>query len=88
MKKKFKDTKGGQIIKGVLNGVLDVAPIPDVRQWFDKDQNGKVNWEDIKQFKGVDYFKIAGGVGFLAVLIKFDIVNFEQVKELLTLFMQ
>ncbi len=87
MKKKFKDTKGGKILKSVLNGAMDVLPLPDLRTYVDKNEDGKINWEDVKHFKGVDYFKLAGGVTLLAVMIKFDIVNFEEVAELIKLFL-
>jgi len=88
----FKESKFGKIIlsapvKSIASGILDVLPIPNVISWFDKDSNGKVNWEDVKQFKGVDYLKIAAAVGTLGALIKLNIVDLEVVVQLLHTFM-
>lgn len=79
MKKKFKDTAVGKILKGVIRGAIDVSPIPSVLQYFDRNQDGKVNLKDFK------WFEFTGAVAMLAALIKLEIVDPEQVIELVKL---
>ena len=40
MKKKFKETFAGKLLKGVAEGALDILPIPDIRNYFAKDKDG------------------------------------------------
>jgi hypothetical protein len=77
MKKQFKDTKGFKIIKSVGNVALDILPIPDIRKYFDRDNDGKVSYKDFK------WFEFLIGIGILGVLINYDIVQPEQIIALI-----
>lgn len=90
MKKKFSETvmgrtlkgetKVGKILKAVLQGVLDVAPIPALKYFkLDRNQDGKVTVKDFR------WFELAGAVAMLAILINYEIVQPEQVVELIKL---
>lgn len=83
-KKPFKETATGKILKGVFNGAMDVLPIPDLRNIFDKNEDGKINYKDLRNIK---WFHLAGAVGVLAVLIKLEIVDPIHVFELIKLFL-
>lgn len=83
-KKKFKETKVGRGLKkglkGILNIAMDVLPIPDVRKYFDKDGDGQHTVKDLRQFK---WFEFAGAVVVFSLLLYFEIINIEQLKELI-----
>jgi len=79
--KKLKETKGGKIIKGVLEGALDVLPLPTMfKTWLDTDKDGKIT---VKDFKNMNWMGLGGAVAMLAILLKLEIVNFNQVIELI-----
>jgi len=79
-KKKFKETKAGKGLKALLNIGMDVLPIPDVRRYFDKDQDGKYTLADLRHFK---WFEFAGAVVLFSLLIYFEIIDMAQLKELI-----
>ncbi len=82
MKKPFKDTLFGKILKPILKGAWDVLPLPNLRTFFDTDNDGKITTKDLK---GIAWLKLAGAVGVLAGLIKFEVVDPGQVMDLLKL---
>lgn len=77
MKKQFKETKGFKILKTVSNVALDVLPVPDIRKYFDRDQDGKISYKDFK------WFEFLIGIGILGALIKFEIIDIDQVIQLI-----
>ena len=80
MKKPFKETKAYSILKPLAAGIWDVLPLPNLRTFFDTDGDGKITRRDLK---GVAWIKLAGAVLAMAILMKLDIVNPEQVIELI-----
>lgn len=83
-KKKFKETKVGKGLKiglkGLFNIAMDVLPIPDVRRYFDKNGDGQVTAQDLRHFK---WFEFAGAVVMFSLLLYFEIINIEQLKDLI-----
>jgi len=77
MKKKFKDTKVGGLLKGLVGGALNTLPFPTNFLKLDRDGDGKVT---LKDFKPIE---LAGGVGILAFLLYFKIVDLNQILELI-----
>ena len=82
MKKPLKETRFYKIAKPLLQGAWDVLPLPNLRTFFDTDKDGKITTRDLK---GIAWLKIAGAVAILALLMKYNIVNPQQVMELLKL---
>ena len=79
MKKKFKETFIGKLLKGVAEGALDILPIPDIRNYFAKDEdgNGKIS------LKEIDFLKVGGAAVGIAILIKLELIDLTVVIQIL-----
>lgn len=82
---KFKDKNGhsrisailkSKTFKDVANFAIKISPIPSALI-PDRNGDGKRNLKDLR------WYEIAGSIGVLGLLVKLDILNFDQVLKLL-----
>ena len=76
MKKKFKDTKVGKVLKFGVNLAADSLPFGTTAKnivsnlWSDKNEDGKIQFGEIR-------WDLIGGLIGIAVLLRFEIITVE-----------
>ncbi len=75
------------ILAPALGGAIDSSPFTilanPIKKVFDKDGDGKLTGADIKLMQPKDFIYIAGGVAGLLALVKYGVIDFGQLIELL-----
>lgn len=83
MKKKFNETKAFNIIKQLGIGAFNMISPITLKTTLDRNGDGKVNIEDIKEAKPIE---IAGAVAMISGLLYFKIINLDQILILIQAF--
>jgi len=67
----------------IASFTMDALPIPNIINYLpDRNKDGK---RDLKDFK---WYEMAGSVAILAILVKYNIINLDQVLELIKAFIE
>lgn len=85
--KKLKYTKFGKVFNKIkkplgsfIGGLIEATPLSGLKSLIDTDNDGRVTVKDLGK---IDWLKVSALLVAIGMLIKFDILNFEQIKEII-----